>query len=211
LPLSVWAFINSNRCRRKTILEFFEDHKADQDTYAGPPPPECCCNICSPKLRRYTRVPATSSTLRRPRKGSLEALVMEKIIEWCTTTSNALLPNAAFTIPVDFLLAEEVIIQLANTGSNVQSIEELTAIVTPEWEWLDEYGEDLLQVLKDISVQAVEQWKAAQSSRIDKRIASQKERMTAIPFKETPQQAAINTLFQDFSKAREKALSASAL
>lgn len=211
LPLSVWSFINPNCCRRKIILEFFEDHKADQDTCIGLPPPERCCNICSPKLRRYTPIPATSSVLRRPRKGSPEALVMEKITAWCTARSNALLPNAAFTAPADLFLAEEVIIQLANAGSNVQSMEKLTAIVTPEWEWLDEYGEDLLQALQDISAQAIEQWKAAWRSRSDKRRASQKEQITTTPFKETPRQVAINALFQDISKVRKKVLSASAL
>ena len=207
LPLPIWEFINANRCRRKIILEFLEDHKADHDTCAGLPPPKRCCNFCSPKRCLYTPVPTISSALRRPRKGSLEAIAMERIIEWCAARSNALLPNAAFTVPSDVFLAEEVIIQLANACCEVQSMEELTAIVTPEWEWHEEYGEDLLQALNNISTQAVQQWKAT-SCKSGNQTARQKKRIATTPFKETPQQATINTLFQDISKMREKALTA---
>jgi superfamily II DNA helicase RecQ len=207
LPLPLWEFVNADRCRRKIILEFLEDHKADQDTYADLPPPERCCNFCSPKLRRYTPAPDMSSILRRPRKGSIEAIAMEGIIEWCAGRSNTLLSNAAFTVPGDVFLAEKVVIQLANACCEVQSMEKLTTIITPEWEWYEEYGEDLLQALKNISTQVAEQWKAS-SCKSGERTASQKERIAATPFKETPQQATINTLFQDISKMREKALTA---
>lgn len=210
LPLSVWEYINANRCRRKIILEFLEDHKADQDTCIGIPLPEYCCNFCSPKRCLYTPVPAISSALRRPRKGSLEAIAMEKIMEWCTARSNALLPNAAFIVPSDVFLAEEVIIQLANVYCEVQSMEKLTAIVTPEWEWHEEYSEDLLQALKDISAQIAEQSKTT-CYKSSNWTARQEKRIAVTPFKETPQQATINALFQDISQIREKALTTAAI
>jgi hypothetical protein len=96
---------------------------------------------------------------------------------------------------------------LANACCEVQSMEKLVAIITPEWGWHEEYGEDLLQALKNISVQAVEQQKAT-SCKLGNRTAIQKERIAATPFKETPQQATMNALFQDISKMREKALTA---
>jgi hypothetical protein len=57
---------------------------------------------------------------------------MERIIEWCAARANKLLLNAAFMVPSDVFLAEEVIIQLANVCCKVQSMEKLVAIVTPE-------------------------------------------------------------------------------
>jgi len=210
LPLPVWEFINpKGRCRRKILLGYLDDHKAD--THASLPQPELYCNCCSPELRRYTPVPAKSSVLRRPRKCSPEAIAIEMIMEWCSAKSNELLPNAAFTVPPDIFLAEEVIIQLANACGDIRSMERLSTIVTPEWEWLDEHGEDLLKALKDISRQATEKWKASRSRKSDKRKVAQKERITAIPFEETSQQAVINSLFQDIGKMRERALIASTL
>jgi hypothetical protein len=210
LPLPIWEFINANRCLRKILLEFLEDHKADQDTKADLPPPERCCNFCSPECRLYTPVPAISSMLRHPRKGSLEAITMERIIEWCAARANTLLPNAAFTVPSNIFLTEEVIIQLANVCCEVQSMEKLVAIITPEWEWHEEYGKDLLQTLKNISAEVIEQQKAI-SRKLDNRTTIQKEQIAATPFKETPQQATMNALFQDISKMQEKALAAAIL
>ena len=54
-------------------------------------------------------------------------------------------------------------------------------------------------------------WKASRSRRSDRGKAAQKERITAIPFAETSQQAVINGLFQDIGKMRERALIASTL
>lgn len=69
LPFPIWHFINTNNCRRDVVLKFFEDDKADPDTYAGPPPSEHCCGNYSPK-RRYTPVPATPSARGKAHRGS---------------------------------------------------------------------------------------------------------------------------------------------
>ena len=147
LPDVIYKFLNSNRCLRSILLEFFEEALADPMTKAPLPPSKQCCSHCNPEILCFTPFPTPQKPVRVPRN-SPRSHVLADINAWCEDEVKKLIPGSKFRLPTSALLSDELVTELAWKCDEIDTLDDLTNIVSSDWMWLTTHGQSLVDNIK---------------------------------------------------------------
>ncbi|KAJ7258002.1 P-loop containing nucleoside triphosphate hydrolase protein [Mycena rebaudengoi] len=137
------VLVQAGTCRRLVLTDIYKNQ-----------PPQAivpCCDVCCPELLDLTRPGKPPPVFRQSavKRGEVDENVQVALDKWQADTKAKHFPTSMYTPAM--ILRDETIALLSSVGPII-SHNHLVKILSGQWLWIDEYGQDLYRYLSGLHI-----------------------------------------------------------